>query len=428
MYLFIIFSLFILLSSSKGNDDVGEGEGHVLTKNKHLLKPNSEKNDEEYVISKEKRKFNSELLKKLKFGRGNEDDDEDDGMFENDNFKEIQKALSRQTIRTESESGFSPVPEVSPSESMEAGYYNFLFYSSETDDMITEQANIIPIFYGCNSSVSDAFEDNTYNINKFINDLGSNSVWWWMVQQYSNPNVFPMQTTPSDSIGFVSQFRVTDTVIMCDYPFGTDLSDVSVQSKIVRNAIYRYNAGTGARNDVYIIIPDASVALRGACTDFCGMHYAYSERKRVFNIAVIANPFYCLNEFDDFHLCASNLLQANGDGSINNNVETDAQVNIIAHELADIMTNPYEGGYSSGPPSPVYGLDIADPCSWRFREVYYDLGGWFNEPMGSGRYLIQSIMPKFCPNVEDLVTCSSSIDWFDFPDGGCFCANFELVC
>ena len=128
---------------------------------------------------------------------------------------------------------------------------------------------------------------------------------------------------------------------MCDYPFGTDLSDVSVQSKIVRNAIYRYNAGTGARNDVYIIIPDASVALRGACTDFCGMHYAYSERKRVFNIAVIANPFYCLNEFDDFHLCASNLLQANGDGSINNNVETDAQVNIIAHELADIMTNPY---------------------------------------------------------------------------------------
>ena len=161
IFLFIIFSLFILLSSSKGNDDVGEGEGYVLTKNKHLLKPNSEKNDEEYVISKEKRKFNSELLKKLKFGRGNEDDDEDDGMFENDNFKEIQKALSRQTIRTESESGFSPVPEVSPSESMEAGYYNFLFYSSETDDMITEQANIIPIFYGCNSSVSDAFEDNT---------------------------------------------------------------------------------------------------------------------------------------------------------------------------------------------------------------------------------------------------------------------------
>ena len=136
-------------------------KGHVLTKNKHLLKPNSEKNDEEYVISKEKRKFNSELLKKLKFGRGNEDDDEDDGMFENDNFKEIQKALSRQTIRTESQSGFSPVPEASPSESMEAGYYNFLFYSSETDDMITEQANIIPIFYGCNSSVSDAFEYNT---------------------------------------------------------------------------------------------------------------------------------------------------------------------------------------------------------------------------------------------------------------------------
>ena len=66
IFLFIIFSLFILLSSTKGNDDV-EGEGYVLTKNKHLLKPNSEKNDEEYVISKEKRKFNSELLKKLKF-------------------------------------------------------------------------------------------------------------------------------------------------------------------------------------------------------------------------------------------------------------------------------------------------------------------------------------------------------------------------
>jgi hypothetical protein len=443
----IFVSISILLLSSKiscrgfqeinYNNNLGggvDGEddefGSRLSKGEHIMKPNlkyvtrGRMNDEYKIVGKD---VNADLIAKFKSSLGNLQNNKRQSEKEKDTH--IERALNRRSgpTKTTSESQ-SPI---SPSQSMEQSPFLFSFHGIENDDMICEPARIIPIFYGCNSSSAPWFGYNTYNINKFLNDLGTQSFWWWMVQQYYNPNFpFPYQTTPASSLGYVSQFIVQDTVLMCDYPFGMDVTSEDIQTKIVRHAMYRYNAGTGGRNDIYVIIPDASVTFDGACTEFCGYHYSYGDRKRVFNVVMVANPFYCLNQFGDFHMCASTLLKPDGQGSVNDNVETDAQVNIIAHEIAEAITDPYGTGWYSVDPPEYAGMEIADPCAWRFKDVMEGYGGYFNEPMGDGVYLIQSIMPGSCPTAGfGLSICSSSIDWIEFEgEFGCFCSNFEFFC
>lgn len=444
----LLLFCFVKVDGFGYNDGgVDEEDGKRLSeKGDYVIRPNIKtflgEGHVEYTSIKNKTDAN--LLLKFKNRQVNLQKGTGRTEKEKEKEKEVERALNRRSVTGSKSNTQSPVPPESESISATVltsvsptiGGYQYHYYG-EVDDIITEPARIIPIFYGCNSSVDQWFGYHTYNIDKFLNDLGSNSMWWWMVQQYSNPVIeyYAIQTTPSTSVGYVSQFVVQDTVLMCDYPFGTDVTTEEIQTKIVRHAMYRYNAGTGSRSDIYVIIPDASVRFEGACTEFCGFHYAYGDKKRVFNVVMIANPFYCLYEFDDFHMCASTLLRHNGNGAPNGNVETDAQVNIIAHEIAEVVTDPYGYGWSSY--TPIYGQEIADPCAWQFKDVYYDDNVFFNELMGSGRYLIQSVMPGSCPNVEICTfgceyysICSSSTDWLSFGEEeyGCFCANFELFC
>lgn len=319
----------------------------------------------------------------------------------------------------------------SPSVNVYDGVTEFEFASLYADAMISESAHVTLIYYGCESSVGLPFYDHTSLLGRFINDLGANSYWWMMVRQYYNPNVeyepqinsYGLQGLLSAAtVGYVRPFELYSTVMMCDYKFGMDITDTSIQQKIASHAIY-VRGSSGARSDIFVIIPDANVSIDGACTEFCGYHYAWHSRNTEYNIAVIVNPFSC----EKFHACASTLLSENGDGSINGNVEVDAQVNIIAHEIAEIVTDPYGSGWISI--SPDTGLEICDFCAWNFRHVVEVNGNYWNEPMGNGYYLIQAVVPRICPIADpqpvdcsygNCAYCSSSMDFID-SDQTCAC-------
>jgi hypothetical protein len=335
----------------------------------------------------------------------------------------------KRTDQTPTQSPSPQTESASPSVNAFNGQTEFEFASSYADAMISEKAHVTLIYYGCNSSVGQPFYDHTSLLGRFINDLGTNSYWWLMVREYYNPNVRytpPYTALNGAVVGYVSEFELYSTVMMCDYKFGMDITDTIIQQKIASHAIY-VRGSSGARSDIFVIIPDANVNIDGACTEFCGYHYAWGSRQTEYNIAVIVNPFSC----PTFHMCASTLLSENGDGSINGNVEVDAQVNIIAHEIAEIVTDPYDGsGWISI--SPDVGLEICDFCAWNFRHVIESNGNYWNEDMGDGYYLIQAVVPRFCPSVEcesglgNCAYCSSSFDFLS--DEGCLCYLDPFYC
>ncbi|MCE5295275.1 MAG: EXORDIUM family protein [Chlamydiales bacterium] len=69
----------------------------------------------------------------------------------------------------------------------------------------------------------------------------------------------------------------------------------------------------------------------------------------------------------------------------NGNAGADAMASVIAHELAEIMTDPYFTGWYDG-----RGEENADKCAWTYGTTYKAPNGSnANVKLGNRNYLIQ---------------------------------------
>lgn len=112
---------------------------------------------------------------------------------------------------------------------------------------------------------------------------------------------------------------------------------------------------------IYVVLSSADVTQAGFCTDFCGWH---SWRAPLWFIgglvyAWIGNPAtQCPGS------CAAQAPSPNG------NVGADAVISLLAHEISEILTDPYGTAWYD-----ASNNEGADKCAWNFGSTWFTANG-----------------------------------------------------
>ncbi|KAK9835007.1 hypothetical protein WJX81_003699 [Elliptochloris bilobata] len=155
----------------------------------------------------------------------------------------------------------------------------------------------------------------------------------------------------------------------------------------VIDCLFRQNALPYSNDAVYVFLAASNVNNPGFCTAFCGWHtYGYDSLNRVTRFAFIGSPAICYDK------CTAQS-GAQGVSSPNNNAEADGMASIIAHELAESVTDPLINAWYNKD-----GYENADICAWTFGSALYPAGNYkgmanlkwtCKSPCVSRNYLIQ---------------------------------------
>lgn len=224
----------------------------------------------------------------------------------------------------------------------------------------TQPPNIYYIWYG-------NWSDNSAT--SILDNLASNiaaSPWYNITTTYGNAGgamILPQ-------LNFNPAQSATDSL----YSQGTRLSDQGVWNVVV-NAITN-NSLPADSNGVYFVLTSADVReTSGFCTSYCGWHsYGLLPNRMPIKIVFVGNPDRCPNA------CEWQTLS-----SPNGNPGADGMASIVAHELTEVVTDPYFNAWYDR-----YGNENADKCSWTYGTTGTAANGsLFNASIGGQQYLIQ---------------------------------------
>jgi hypothetical protein len=172
-------------------------------------------------------------------------------------------------------------------------------------------------------------------------------------------------------------------IVVNSYSVGYTISDSSIQS-LISSTISKGGFGSGAASEIYLFLFDYTVKYSGFGSSWCGYHSFYKKSPSVAytNYMVAGSPLGCAS--------TCSVLNALGTNAPNNNFEFDSLVNVIAHEIAEIMTDPQDNAWYFS----STGNENADQCQWTFGAVQLSNSRYYNEVMGSNKYLIQQVWNK----------------------------------
>ena len=113
----------------------------------------------------------------------------------------------------------------------------------------------------------------------------------------------------------------------------------------------------------------SDVTQSGFCSQFCGWH-GYNGNIKYSWIGVPPSGCPCYSQVS---------------GSPNGDIAVDSAVSVIAHELAEAVTDPVLNSWYNS-----YGYENADICSWNFvGRIWYN-NYYYNMVAGGLRYYVQS--------------------------------------
>jgi Phosphate-induced protein 1 conserved region len=154
---------------------------------------------------------------------------------------------------------------------------------------------------------------------------------------------------------------------------GTSLTRLSVQS-VIKDAI---TASTkplpiNTRGGLYLVLTSPEVAMENFCGQVCGFHYFTYPSIVGYTLpyAWVGNshgrcPEVCAYPF----AVPSYIPSAKAEMPPNNDVGVDGMVSVVAHELAEMASNPLVNAWYAGE-DPSFPTEIADLC-----EGIYGTGG-----------------------------------------------------
>jgi hypothetical protein len=157
--------------------------------------------------------------------------------------------------------------------------------------------------------------------------------------------------------------------------------------EIVAEAIYSGNLPYD-RNGIYFVMASRSVHTPGMCDSFCAWHSHENVPVLYGRYAVemptlygfIGHPMYC-SDHPTPGMCEAQLPGPNGPSG------ADGMANLLAHEIAETVTNPFGGGWWAPD-----GDENGDLCAWTFGAGYTAPNGtWANIHLGDRDYLLQQI-------------------------------------
>ncbi|KAL2915179.1 hypothetical protein HK105_205293 [Polyrhizophydium stewartii] len=239
--------------------------------------------------------------------------------------------------------------------------------------VLTGPVNVYLIYYGSWSSSQKSI------VETFIKGIGT-SKWWNIERKY-----YFQRSSGSTKTFIGNQVSLAGTATD-NYSLGTSLSGNDlpniIQSKVDSGALPEDT------NAVYFVLTagDVSESIRpdlgsaSFCSDYCGYHVSttLSSGNRVF-YAMAGNPTACLSG------CAP---PSNQNVSPNGDVGVDAALSVIAHELAEAVSDPQSDGTRAWEDNS--GAENADKCAYTYGTTSRaSNGASFNLGWGGRNYLIQ---------------------------------------
>jgi hypothetical protein len=219
--------------------------------------------------------------------------------------------------------------------------------------------------------------------------LGTVHIYYIWYGDWSDQDAVSILTDLAENIGGTPWFNINSTyydrankhvgnavtyngATTDDYSHGRALSDDDVEG-IVADAIASGRLPKDA-NGVYFVLTAADVdETTGFCSNYCGWHTSDKISGADIKFSFIGGP-RCLNT------CSRQRFH-----SPNDNPAADAMASIIAHELAESVTDPDLNAWYSN-----RGDENADKCAWHFGTTYpVENNTNANVRWGSRDYLIQ---------------------------------------
>jgi hypothetical protein len=115
--------------------------------------------------------------------------------------------------------------------------------------------------------------------------------------------------------------------------------------------------------------------MKGFCTESCGWHSYFN----LTSASVTTSYKFSWIGIPTCSGCIAQKTSPNGDSGL------DAAVSVIGHELAEAASDPLLNAWKD-----ANGDENADKCAWNFTNLQYSSGYYYNLPVGSMKYLVQS--------------------------------------
>ncbi|CAA3024296.1 Hypothetical predicted protein [Olea europaea subsp. europaea] len=230
--------------------------------------------------------------------------------------------------------------------------------------VLTANITVYPIWYGSWQKSQKRI------IREFISSISSVDAkppsvagWWKTVQQYTD------QTGANISryvhIGTEKNDRF--------FSHGKSLTRLSVQS-VIKSAVTSSTRPLpiNPKSGVYLLLTSEDVYVQNFCNNVCGFHYFTFPSIVGYTLpyAWVGNsaklcPGVCAYPF----AAPAYIPQLKAVKSPNGDIGVDGMISVIAHEIAELSTNPLVNAWYAGQ-DPVFPVEIADLC-----EGIYGTGG-----------------------------------------------------
>eukprot|EP00850_Spirogloea_muscicola_P022360 SM000290S10894 [mRNA] locus=s290:36225:39180:+ [translate_table: standard] len=262
-----------------------------------------------------------------------------------------------------------------------AGLYPYLQYQG--GELYTTPFNIYVIYYGSWKS------DQRQIIRRFVDSIGTRLGLVLLLRgMESNPYIDGVATVRGwwdINVNYYQNYN--GTRVTANVTYAADIADIR---KIVAHATNDANQRSLPLDPggAYMVLTSPDVYVQDSCYVYCGYHTSAPINGMKLAYAWIGNPITQCPIYCTFAQIDITWVPPNGDRGV------DAVVNMFAHELAEIATNPFHGPKDT-PSYCVKGTEIenADLCEWTYgpisysdppEKAYYNLVGANNT-----KYLVQ---------------------------------------
>lgn len=137
---------------------------------------------------------------------------------------------------------------------------------------------------------------------------------------------------------------------------------------------------------IYLILTSPEVYVSGFCTQFCGYHTSAFHSGKSIKWVVLGTPaLSCSSGGAKCSGCTGCVPSFNSAVSPNDDPPGDAVVNTLAHELAELASNPLGNGWYDS-----QGNENADKCAWTYGDTEeLANGAVYNVQWGPHKFLVQ---------------------------------------
>lgn len=189
------------------------------------------------------------------------------------------------------------------------------------------------------------------------------SDWWSTVSLYTDQTGANISRTVSIA-GEYSDLR---------YSNGKHLTRLSIQD-VIATAVRSKPFPVDHRKGIYLVLTSDDVTMDEYCRAVCGFHYFTFPSKVGYTLpyAWVGNSGTQCPEVCAYPFAVPGYMAGGGPGKLsppNGNVGVDGMVSVIAHELAELSSNPLVNAWYAGE-DPTAPTEIGDLC-----EGLYGTGG-----------------------------------------------------